>query len=168
MKKPGDSFLKKLMRGIFVLFVLQLLQKVLPENERGEEKKGSWEKLVEAVGKPLYGDVALVIFQILLFAVTSASMLEQEWFIEVRLEAILLILFLEAICCVIYCFACNASTIALFCLVVLVVLSFVLLIVGESGVKGPVTYWVQLGLQSVSLISAMLASRQIKSNHPGS
>lgn len=83
------------MQGLFAFFVLNLFQKVFPENERveesecenregGEEKKDSWTKLRESVGKPLYGNIALIAIQILLFAVTSAATLQQEWFIEAK------------------------------------------------------------------------------------
>lgn len=39
MKKPNDSFFVKLMQGLFAFFVLHLLQKVFPENERVEESE---------------------------------------------------------------------------------------------------------------------------------
>ena len=183
MKKPNDSFFVKLMQGLFAFFVLHLFQKVFPENERveesecenregGEEKKSRWVKLKKAVhkfktavDKPAYGNIALVIIQIILFAVTSAVTLEQEWFIKVILIPIL---FVWAICVVIYGVVSEGSRIAFICLCVLVLVSFGLAMVGVSGLKDPVTYGLQLGLQSSSLIFAEFASRQIKSVHAGS
>ena len=173
MKKSNDSFFVKLMQGLFVFFVLHLFQKVFPENERveesecenregGEEKKSRWVKIKEAVGKPAYGNIALVIIQILLFAITNAVTLEQEWFIEAKSIVLIPFFVVWGICCLIYGVASDGSMIAFFCLVVLVLLTGVLA-VGDS-----VTYGMQLGLQSASLISAMFASRQIKSGHTGS
>jgi len=129
-------------------------------NEGGEEKKGWWAKLKKTVDKPAYGNIALVIIQILLYAMTSAATLEQEWFIEVKFIVLIPILFVWAICTVIYCVACKGSMIAFFCLFALVFLSFVLAVVGISGLKDPVTYGLQLGLQSASLIFAVFASKE--------
>lgn len=134
-------------------------------NEGGEEKKGWWAKLKKTVDKPAYGNIALVIIQILLYAMTSAATLEQEWFIKVKFIVLIPILFVWAICTVIYCVACKGSMIAFFCLFALVFLSFVLAVVGISGLKDPVTYGLQLGLQSASLIFAVFASKEIKSGH---
>ena len=120
------------------------------------------------MGKPAYGNIALVIIQILLFAITSAVILEQEWFIEVRFIVLIPFLVVWGICCGIYCVASNGSMIAFSCLFVLVVLTGVLAVVGVSGLRDSVPYGMQLGLQSASLISAMFASRQIKSGHTGS
>lgn len=179
MKKPNDSFFVKLMQGLFALFVLHLFQNVFPENERveesecenregGEEKKDSWVKLRKAVGKPAYGDAALVFIQILLFAVTSAATLQQEWFIEAKPLALGLFFVGWGICVGIYCVTSDGATSAFICLYVLVFASFVLAACDLSGLKGPVTYVLQLGIQSASLICAAFASRQIKSIHAGS
>ena len=56
MKKPNDSFFVKLMQGLFAFFVLYLLQKVFPENERVEEsecenREGGEEKKETALPK---------------------------------------------------------------------------------------------------------------------
>ena len=64
MKKPGDSFPGRLMRGLFAFFVLQLLQKAFPENEEpeepecenregGQEKKDLWAKIAKVLGLSL-------------------------------------------------------------------------------------------------------------------
>ena len=179
MKKPNDSFFVKLMQGLFALFVLHLFQKVFPENERveesecenregDEEKKDSWVKLRKAVGKPAYGDAALVFIQILLFAVTSAATLQQEWFIEAKPLALGLFFVGWGICVGIYCVASDGAMVAFFCLLVICVVAGVLAAFDLSGLKGPVTYVLQLGIQSASLICAAFASRQIKSAHAGS
>lgn len=179
MKKPNDSFFGKLMQGLFAFFVLHLFQKVFPDNEGseesecenrkgGEEKKSRWVKLRKVVGKPLYGNIALVIIQILLYAMTSAATLEQEWFIKVKFAVLIPILFSWAICTFIYGVASDGSRIAFICLCALVFVSFGLTVFGVSSLKDPVTYGLQVGLQSVSLICATLASRQIKSGHAGS
>ena len=56
MKKPNDSFFGKLMQGLFAFFVLHLLQKFFPENERVEEsecenREGGEEKKEAALPK---------------------------------------------------------------------------------------------------------------------
>ena len=56
MKKPNDSFFGKLMQGLFAFFVLYLLQKFFPENERVEEsecgnREGGEEKKETALPK---------------------------------------------------------------------------------------------------------------------
>ncbi|MGV0351943.1 hypothetical protein ACUY2G_13750 [Corynebacterium guaraldiae] len=179
MKKPNDSFFGKLMQGLFTFFVLYLLQKVFPENERveesecenregGEEKKNRWVKFRKAVGKPLYGNVALVFIQILLYAMTSAATLEQEWFIEVKFAVLIPILFVWGICVGIYFVASDGALSAAICLLLICAAAFGLAAFDLSGLKGPVTYVLQLGIQSASLICAAFASRKIKSVHAGS
>ncbi|WP_411707157.1 hypothetical protein [Corynebacterium sp. LaCa222] len=59
MKKPNDSFFGKLMQGLFAFFVLHLLQKVFPENERVEEsecenREGGEEKKETALPKGVW------------------------------------------------------------------------------------------------------------------
>ena len=186
MKKPNDSFFVKLMQGLFAFFVLHLLQKVFPENERveesecenregGEEEKSRGTKLVKAmhklkkaVDKPAYGNIALIIIQILLFAVTSAATLQQEWFIEKKLIALCFFSVAWAICVLIYCVTSDGAMVAFFCLVGICLVAGALAVVDLSGLKDPVTYVLQLGLQSASLICAAFASRYIKSVHAGS
>ena len=179
MKKSNDSFFVKLMQGLFVFFVLHLFQKVFPENERveesecenregGEEKKSRWVKIKEAVGKPAYGNIALIIIQILLFAVTSAATLQQEWFIEAKPIALGSFVVAWIICVGIYCVASDGAMVAFFCLLGICLAAGALAEVDLSGLKDPVTYVLQLGLQSASLICAAFASRQIKSVHAGS
>jgi hypothetical protein len=179
VKKPNDSFFVKLMQGLFAFFVLHLFQKVFPENERGEEsecenreggeeKKGSWAKIEKTVGKPLYGNIALVIIQILLFAVTSAATLQQKWFIEEKFIVLGLLFVVWIICVGIYCVASDGAMSAFLCLSVICVAAGVLAVFDLFGLKGPVTYVLQVGVQSASLICAAFASRQIKSVHAGS
>lgn len=167
------------MQGLFAFFVLNLFQKVFPENERveesecenregGEEKKDSWTKLRESVGKPLYGNIALIAIQILLFAVTSAATLQQEWFIEAKPLALGCFFVVWGICVGIYCVASDGAMVAFLCLLGICGAAGVLAGIDLSGLKDPVTYVLQLGLQSASLICAAFASRYIKSVHAGS
>ncbi|MBK4181134.1 hypothetical protein GWP26_09810 [Corynebacterium macginleyi] len=179
MKKPNDSFFGKLMQGLFAFFVLYLLQKVFPENERveesecenrevGEEKKDSWTKLKKAVGKPSYGDIAFCIIQILLFAVVSAATLEQEWFIEEKPIALVFFFAAWAICVFIYCVASDGAMSAFVCLVGIVVLTAVSGLLSFLALKGLVAYVTQLVFQAMLLALAAFASKQIKSGHTGS
>lgn|GEM_PF-7042896 len=186
MKKPNDSFFVKLMQGLFAFFVLYLLQKVFPENERveesecenregGEGKKSRGTKLVKAmhklkkaVDKPAYGNIALGIIQILLFAVVSAATLEQEWFIEKKLIALCFFSVAWAICVLIYGVTSDGSMSAFFCLVGLIALTFVSGLLSFLALKGLVAYVVQLVFQAMSLALAAFASKQIKSAHTGS
>ncbi|MDK8814613.1 hypothetical protein QP970_04440 [Corynebacterium sp. MSK073] len=186
MKKPNDSFFVKLMQGLFAFFVLHLFQKVFPENERveesecenregGEEKKSRWVKLKKAVhkfktavGKPAYGNIALIIIQILLYAVTSAATLQQEWFKEAKPIALGSFAVAWIICVGIYCVASDGAMVAFFCLLGICLAAGALAMIDLSGLKDPVTYVLQLGLQSASLICAAFASRYIKSVHTGS
>lgn len=179
MKKPGDSFLGKLMQGLFAFFVLQLLQKVFPENEESEEsecqnregceeKKDRWAKLVEVLGKPLYGNIALVIIQILIFALINAAALEQEWYLDGRLIVFIPIYIVEAICIFIYLAASKRDNIAIRWIVGILVSAIMLGGFAFLDLKGAVDYWGQLVFQSISLTVAMFASMEIKSGHTGS
>lgn len=174
------------MQGLFAFFVLHLFQKVFPENERveesecenregGEEKKDSWvklrkamHKLKKAVDKPAYGNIALGIIQILLFAVVSAVTLEQEWFIEKKLIALVFFSLAWAICVLIYGVTSDGSMSAFFCLFGITVLTFVSGLLSFLALKGLVAYVVQLVFQAMLLALVAFASKQIKSGHTGS
>lgn len=138
-----------------------------PENEGGEEKKDRLEKVGEVLGKPLYGNIALVIIQILIFALINAAILEPAWFIEERCKALIFIFFVSTICFGIYCIACKGSTTAFFLLALIFFVAFVSGWFDSLDLKGNVAYLVQLGLQSISLTIAMFASMEIK-GHRGS
>ena len=125
-------------------------------------------KLKDAVDKPAYGNTALVAIQILLFAVTSAATLQQEWFIEEKPLALGFFFVAWVICVGIYCVASDGAMVAFLYLFVICVAAGVLAVIDLSGLKGSVTYVLQLVLQSASLICAAFASRYIKSGHTGS